>query len=69
MFSILVLKYDEDINFEVSIAVSSNFNSYKCKTRLKGLIIFKNLYFYRFKRKDSLRLCILNFYQSHQQLC
>ena len=41
MWAILVLKYDADINFEVSIAVTSNFNSYKCKTRLKDLIIFK----------------------------
>ena len=41
MSAILVLKYDEDINFEGLIAVTSNFNSYKCKTRLKGLIIFK----------------------------
>lgn len=54
MSAILVLKYDEDINFEGLIAVTCNFNFSKCKFSLKELIISKNLYFYRDKRKKSL---------------
>ena len=55
MIGILIMKYDEDITFEGSIAVTCNFNFYKCKNRLKELIIFKTLYFYRVQRKESLR--------------
>lgn len=50
MRAIFVLKYDKDINFKGSIAITCNFNFYKRKTRLKKLIIFKYLYFYRVKR-------------------